>query len=280
MDKLDTYKLLMRVMERRSFTAAANDLGVSRSTATEAVARLEAHLGVQLVQRCVEVLACVEDAEAAFTPTQPRGLLRISVHPTLARIVLLPRLSEFLGQHPQIDLQLGEADWLVDLIEEGTECAIRAGEPNESGMIVRRIGTLHEVTCASPAYLARHGRPHSVSELEGHQMIGFVSSRSGQVMPLEFTVDGEVKRVTLPSRVTVTGADSMAAFGVLGYGVTQQPRYRLRDDLAGGRLVEILSDYPPPPTPLSILYPQGRPLAPRVRAFIDWVTKTIAVADL
>lgn len=296
MDRLDAYRLLMRVVERRSFTAAAADLGVSRSSATEAVGHLEARLGTLLLhrttrqvtptldgeafyRRCADILARVEDAEAAFAPAQPHGLLRIDVPPPLARAVLLPRLPEFLKRHPRLDLQLGEGDRLVDLIGEGVDCVIRAGEPDEGGMVVRRIATLHEVTCASPAYLGRHGTPRSLTGLAGHQMVGFVSSRTGQVMPLAFRAGGATRRITLPSRVTVTGTDAMAAFGRLGYGIVQQPRYRLREDLASGRLVEILPDHPPPPLPLSVLYPQGRQPSPRVRAFIDWVSEVFATTD-
>ena len=296
MDRLDTYRLLMRVVERRSFTAAAADLGVSRSSATEAVGRLEARLGTLLLhrttrqvtptldgeafyRRCADILARVEDAEATFALAQPHGLLRIDVPPPLARAVLLPRLPEFLTRHPRLDLQLGEGDRLIDLIGEGVDCVIRAGEPDEGGMVVRRIATLHEITCASPAYLGRHGTPRSLTGLAGHQMVGFVSSRTGQVMPLAFRAGGETRRVTLPSRVTVTGTDAMAAFGCLGYGIMQQPRYRLREDLASGRLVEILPDHPPPPLPLSILYPQGRQPSPRVRAFIDWISEVFATTD-
>ena len=297
MERIDAYRLLMRVVERRSFTAAAADLSISRSAATEAIGRLEARLGAQLLhrttrqvtptlegqtfyQRCAEILAQVEEAEASCAPTQPHGLLRIDLPPTLARMVILPRLPEFLEQLPTLDLRLGEGDRLVDLVNEGIDCVVRVGQPDESGMIVRCISTLHEVTCASPAYLARHGTPRSPDDLGGHQMIGFVSTRSGSVMPLEFAVGGRIRQVTLPSRITVTGADSMAAMALLGYGLVQQPRYRLREDLAEGRLVEVLTDYPPSSTPVSVLYPENRQPPPRVRAFVDWVCQVFAEADL
>ena len=107
-------------------------------------------------------------------------------------------------------------------------------------------------------------------------MIGFASSRTGQVLPLEFTVDGEVRTVLLPSRVTVTNADTYAALARLGFGLMQAPRYRYAEDLAAGRLVEVLREHPPSPMPISVLYPRSRQLSPRVRVFIDWLVQVVA----
>ncbi len=297
MDRFDSMRLLVRVIERRSFTAAAADLGLPRSTATEVIKQLEARLGVRLIERttrtvlptldgeayyrrCLAILSDVEDAEGAFRAAQPRGLLRIDIHPRLARTFLVPRIPAFLDRHPLLDLHLGEGDRLVDLVGEGVDCVIRAGEPRDAGMIVRRLGMLREVTCASPAYLERHGLPRGVDDLADHRMIGFLSSRTREVMPLEFLVDGEVRRAILPGRVTVSGSDMMAALARLGLGLVQQPFYRLRWDLESGTLVEVLPQHPPPGTPLSILYPQNRQLSPRVRAFIDWAVEIFKEADL
>ncbi|MER8381252.1 LysR family transcriptional regulator [Mesorhizobium sp. M0142] len=289
MDSLDRMRLLARVIERGSFTAAAADLSMSRSTATEAIKDLEARLGVRLLerttrhvtptldgqayyQRCLAILADVEDAEAGFQSAQPQGLLRIDVHGFMARHFILPRLSEFLDRYPGIDLHIGDGDRLVDLVREGIDCVLRSGEQADSGMIVRRVATLREVTCASPAYLEKHGMPATPDGLEGHLMVGFRSSRTGEVMPLEFTVGGALRYVGLPNRVTVNGSDTMAELARLGFGLVQAPHYRFAGDFARGTLVEVLPEYPPSPTPLSALYPQNRQLAPRVRVFIDWVT--------
>ncbi|MEO5756262.1 MAG: LysR family transcriptional regulator [Mesorhizobium sp.] len=293
MDMFDRMRLLARVIERGSFTSAASDLGLSRSTATEAIKALEARLGVRLLerttrhvtptldgrayyQRCLAILADVEDAEAGFQASQPQGLLRIDVHGFMARHFILPRLAEFLERYPRIDLHIGDGDRLVDLVREGVDCVLRSGEQSDSGMIVRRVATLREITCASPAYLDRHGVPENPGDLGGHLMVGFQSSRTGDVLPLEFTVSGKLQHLTLPSRVIVNGSDTMAELARLGFGLVQAPRYRFEQDLARGTLVEVLKDFPPAPTPLSALYPQNRQLAPRVRVFIDWVTAIFA----
>ena len=111
-------------------------------------------------------------------------------------------------------------------------------------------------------------------------MIGFLSSRTREIMPLEFVVDGRVRKETLSCRVTVSGSDVMAALARLGLGLVQQPHYRFRRDLENGTLVEVLPHHPPPATPLSLHYPQNRQLSPRVRAFIDWAVEIFAAADL
>lgn len=297
MDRFDAMRLFVRLVERRSFTAAAADLGVPRSTASETLQQLEARLGARLLERstrhvtptldgeeyyrrCVAILAELEEAEVALREAQPRGLLRIDAHPHLTRTFLLPHLPDFLARYPLLDLRIGQGDRLVDLLREGVDCVIRAGEPEDSGMILRRLGMIEEITVASPAYLAKHGMPATPDELDGHQMVGFISSRTGEVLPLEFCAGGAVRQVTLPSRVTVNNSDTSADLAKLGLGLVQAPRYRFADDLAEGALVEILTDYPPSPTPLSALYPQNRQLTLRLRVFLDWVSGILAQAPL
>lgn len=290
-------QLFVRIVERRSFSAAAADLGLSRSTATEAMQRFEAELGVRLLERttrhvaptldgeafyerCRRILAEVEEAEGAVRDTQPRGLLRVDAHPLLTRTFLLPRLPDFLDRYPHLDLHLGQGDRLVDLVREGIDCVIRAGAAEDSGLILRRLGTITEITCASPAYLDRHGTPAHPGDLGGHLSVGFVSSRTGQVLPFEFQVGGSIREVTLPSRVTVNNSDTMADLARLGFGLIQAPRYRLAEDLVSGRLVEVLAGFRPTPTPLSALYPQNRHTAPRLRVFLDWIAGIFAGAEL
>jgi DNA-binding transcriptional LysR family regulator len=205
MDRLDSMRLFTRIVERRSFSLAARDLALPRSRATEAVQQMEARLGVRLLQRttrhvaptldgeayyrrCLSILADIEEAEAAFSGARPKGLLRIDVHGTLARHFMLPGLPRFLERYPDIRLHIGEGDRLIDPVRDGVDCVLRVGNPADSTMIGRRIAVLEEATFGSPAYLARHGVPRTPDDLDGHVMIGFVSSTSGAVIPLEFTV--------------------------------------------------------------------------------------------
>ncbi|WP_413988651.1 LysR family transcriptional regulator [Labrys okinawensis] len=293
MDRFEALRVFTRIVERRSFTLAAQDLGLPRSTVTEAVQQIEARLGVRLLQRttrhvsptldgeayyrrCTAILADIEDAEAAFSDAKPRGLLRIDVHGTLARFFVLPGLPDFLARYPDLQLHISEGDRFVDLVREGIDCVLRVGDLHDSSMVARRVAMLPEVTCASPAYLARFGTPKTPDDLVGHRMIGFVSSATGSVIPLELQVDGAIRNITLPTPVTVAGAETLFGAALAGLGLIQVPRYRLGPYFEAGTLVEVLKDYPPTPTPVSLLYPHSRQLSPRVRVFIDWVTKEFA----
>ncbi|QPF89015.1 LysR family transcriptional regulator [Bradyrhizobium commune] len=297
MDRFDSMRLFVRLVERRSFTAAAADLGLPRSTASEVIRGLEARLGVRLLERttrhvtptldgedyyrrCVAILSEVEEAESAMRDAEPRGLLRVDAHPLLTRTFILPKLPEFLARHPLLELQIGQGDRLVDLVREGVDCVIRAGQPDDSGMIQRRLGTVAEITVASPAYLAQHGTPTAPDALDGHQMVGFISSRTGDVLPLEFSVGGTLREIMLPSRIRVNNSDTMSDLARLGFGMVQAPRYRFEQDLASGALVEVLPNFPPSPTPLSALYPQNRQLTLRLRIFLDWIGRIFAEAKL
>lgn len=296
MDRLDVMRLFTRIVERQSFTLAAQDLEWPRSTATQVIQDLEKRLGVRLLQRttrhvkatldgeayyrrCVAILGEVEDAEAAFSDAKPRGLLRVDVHGTLTRHFVLPALPAFLAKYPDLQLHIGEGDRLVDLVREGIDCVLRVGDLQDSAMVGRRVALLDEVTCASSAYLAHRGTPVSIDDLTGHVSIGFISSASGMALPLEFTVNGDVRKVALPSTVTVTSAETYVAAAKLGLGLIQIPRYHAQADLAAGTLVSVLPDFPPSPTPVSLLYPHSRQLSPRVRVFIDWVTQELAASQ-
>jgi DNA-binding transcriptional LysR family regulator len=272
---------------------AAQDLGLPRSTVTDAVKQMETRLGVRLLQRttrhvsptldgeayhrrCLALLADLEDAESAFNGVKPRGLLRVDVHGTLARHFVLPALPSFLERYPDLRLHIGEGDRLVDLVREGVDCVLRVGKPQDSAMVGRQIALLEEATYASPCYLRRHGTPQTPDDLSGHRMIGFVSSATGSFFPLEFSVDGAPRHVTLPAAVSVAGAETNVALAKLGLGLIQVPRYHVEADLAAGSLVEILRNHPPSPTPVYVLYPGNRQLSPRVRVFIDWLTTEFA----
>src|SRR5271155_5420171 len=251
-------RVFTRVVERRSFTLAAEDLGLPRSTVTDAVKQLEARLGVRLLERttrqgrptldgeayhrrCLSLIADFEEAGAAFGGgAKPKGLLHVDVHGTLARHFVLPRLPDFLAEYPGIELYMSEGDRLVDLVREGIDCVLRVGDLQDSGMVARRGTMLEEITCAAPAYIDRFGMPVSVDALDGHHMVGFRSSATGALLPLEFMVNGVLCNVSLPATVAVNGAESLVAASRLGLGLIQAPLYHVESDLERGTLVAIL----------------------------------------
>jgi DNA-binding transcriptional LysR family regulator len=286
-------RIFSRVVERRSFTLAAEDTGVPRSTVTDAVKQLEARLGVRLLQRttrqvsptldgfayyqrCLSILADIEEAEGAFAGAKPKGLLRVDVHGTLARHFMLPGLPAFLETFPDIEFYMSEGDRLVDLVREGIDCVLRAGVPLASDMVARRVAMLKEITLASPSYLKRHGMPSHPEALHGHKIVGFHSTATGGLLPLEFIVDGAVRNIALPAAVSVNAAESYLCAARLGLGLIQIPRYHAEEDLAAGTLVQVLPAFPLTETPVSVLYPRNRQLSPRVRVFIDWLARVFS----
>jgi DNA-binding transcriptional LysR family regulator len=289
MDRLETMQVFARVAERVSFSAAARDLGLPASTVSDAVRQLEARLGVRLLERstrqvrltpdgeayyrrCRALLADFEEAETAFRGAEPKGLLRVDAQGSLARRIILPGLPHFLAAYPGLQVQLSETDRFIDPVAEGVDCVVRVGTVSDTDLVARRVALLPEVTCASPEYIARHGMPERWDRLEGHRMVGFRSSATGGVLPLEFMVAGEMKTVMLPMVLAVNAAESYREAALLGLGLVQSPAYGRLDDFAAGRLVEVLPDTPPSPTPVSLLFARDRLMSPRVRVFLDWLT--------
>lgn len=289
-------RVFTRVMERRSFTLAAQDTGLPRSTVTDAVKQLENRLGVRLLQRttrqvsptldgeayyrrCLKILSELEDTEAAFGTGKPRGQLRVDVQGILARHFVLPKLPEFLQSYPDIELYISEGDRLVDLIREGIDCVLRVTVPQDSDMIARRIALLEELTLASPDYIRHYGMPSHPDALEGHRMIGFHSSATGGLLPLEFNVDNDIRNVVLPATVAFSAAESYFAAAKLGLGIIQVPRYHAIAALNAGELINLLPEFPPSKTPVSVLYPRDRQLSPRVRVFINWLQHVFGKID-
>ncbi|MGF6879011.1 LysR family transcriptional regulator [Paraburkholderia sp. MM5477-R1] len=288
MDRFEEMRVFVRIAERQSFTRAADDLQIPRATVTNLMKRLEQRLGARLLerttrtvrltpdgeahyQRCVRLIADLEEAEGAFSNLAPKGLLRVNVQGTLARHFVVPALPAFLARFPDIELMIGEDDRLVDLVREGIDCVLRAGVLQDSSMVGRRVAQLQQVTVASPAYLATYGEPADPDALSTHRAVNYVSSATGKPVPLEFRVDGRDAALVLPSAVSVSGAELYTGAALAGLGIVQVPRYRVDGELAAGRLRVILADYPPPPMPVSVLYPQNRQLSSRVRVFAQWL---------
>jgi DNA-binding transcriptional LysR family regulator len=297
MDRFSSMQLFTRIVELGSFTKAADDLGLPRATVTHAVQQLEKRLGVRLLQRttrhvsptqdgaayyerCLRLLTDLEEAESAFvnTGSKPRGKLRVDLHGTLAKHFLLPVIGQFFERYPDIELEIGMGDRLVDLVREGVDCVLRVGELAESSMVGRRVALLEQVTCASREYLDKHGTPNTLEALRGHRAVNFLSSRTGKALPFDFIVDGAPRQVQLKGSVAVTDADAYKACCAAHLGFIQVPRYHLAAQLEAGTLVEVLAQFRPEPMPVSVLYPHHRQLSPRVRVFVDWVADTMSRA--
>ncbi|KVN50782.1 transcriptional regulator [Burkholderia ubonensis] len=288
MDRFQEMQAFVRTAERNSFSRAADDLDIPRATITNLIKRLELRLGTRLLERttrqvrlthdgeahyhrCVRLLADIDEAEGAFRDAMPKGLLVANLQGTLARQFVVPALPAFLSRYPDLRLQIGEDDRLVDLVREGVDCVLRAGVLRDSSLIGRQIAAMEQVTVASPAYLERFGEPATLADLDAHFAVDYVSSATGKPVPLEFTVDGAVVEVRMRSTISVTGADLYTGSALAGAGLIQVPRYRIAGELAHGRLKVVLPACPPPPMPVSVLYLHSRQQSPRVRIFVQWL---------
>ncbi len=295
MDRFQEMQVFVRIAERRSFSLAAEDLQIPRATVTNLIKRMEKRLGARLLerttrqvrlthdgeayyQRCVRLLADLEEADGAFLNTAPKGLLRVNAQGTLAKYFVMPGLPGFLERYPDIVLHLGEDDRLVDMVREGVDCVLRAGALQDSSLVGRQIALMPQVTVASPAYLARFGTPASLDALQGHRAVDYLSSATGRSMPLDFMVDGRRVLVRPASVISVTGAELYTGAALAGLGLAQVPRYRVERELAAGHLRIVLPHTPPAPMPVSVLYPQNRQVSARMRVFTQWLADVFATA--
>ena len=291
MDRFEAMQVFVKVAELASFTRAAEQLELPRATVTHTIQQLEKHLGVRLLQRttrqvsatpdgeaylqrCIQLLADLQETEDAFgrKAARPSGKLRVDLQGTLATHFLLPHIGEFFARYPDIDIDIGLGDRMVDLVREGIDCVLRAGEPRDSSMVGRRVALLEQATCASAAYLDASGTPATPSDLAGHRAVNYAAA-SGKPMPFDFLVDGQPRSITLRGAATVRHADAYVLCCQAGLGLIQLPRYHVEAALAAGTLREVLAAYRPGPLPVSVLYPHSRQLSPRVRVFVDWVSE-------
>ncbi|WDZ96729.1 LysR family transcriptional regulator [Herbaspirillum sp. WKF16] len=292
-------QIFARVVEMHSFTRAAESLSLPSSRVTRAVKELEAFLGVRLLQRttrhisltpegthyydhCRRLLADIEAVESGFPGSagQPRGRLRVDMTLSLARLVVIPAIKDFHCRFPDVELTLTMNDRTVELVQEGIDCVIRAGTPEDSPTLVaRRIGSFEWVTCASPDYLERHGAPRTLEDLSRHHAVGYLSTRTARPLEWHFVVDGEERFVRMRERLIVNDTDGYVACGLEGLGLIRAGSYMVRQHLTNGRLRRVLTAYSSPAVPLSVLYPKNRHLSPTVRAFADWVGEVLREAE-
>ncbi|TLX57915.1 LysR family transcriptional regulator [Stutzerimonas nosocomialis] len=295
MDRLDTLNLFIRIVELGSFTRAAGELNLPRATATQAIKSLEARLGARLLERttrqvkptrdgqayyerCKRILSELDDAESSLSTLagNPRGTLRLDLHGSHATRIILPNIQAFRERYPGIDLAISSGDRLVDLVGEGIDCVVRAGNPRDSSLVARRLAVMPEVICASPAYLARFGTPRHPDELSEHQVVGFFSSNHDIRYPLTLLVDDEPTDFEPQSWISVNDAECYTTCALNGCGLIQVPRFRVAPHLQAGELVEVLADWPSPGLPVSVLYPYHRERSHRVKVFVDWVVDLYA----
>ncbi|QJD92720.1 LysR family transcriptional regulator [Duganella dendranthematis] len=292
MNKLQAMEVFVQVVDAGGFTRAADAMKLPKATVSTLIQSLEGALAVKLLhrttrhvsvtadgaayyERCLRILSDVREAEESLSRTRlsPSGRLRVDAPTGLASDVIVPALPQFFEQYPDIQLELGCSDRPVDLIEEGVDCAVRGGALGDSSLIARRVGILHFVTCASPAYLERYGRPAHPNELLRHRCVNYFSARTGKIFDWDFTRDGERVQVALPGHIALNDSNAYIAAGIAGLGIIQMANFMMEPMLKDGRFELILDEWISDPLPVHVVYPQNRHLSAKVRVFVEWVAE-------
>lgn len=295
MDQIRSMQAFVAVVDTGGFTSAATLLGMPKATLSAAVADLEAHLKVRLLhrttrrvsvtaegaayyERCVRILDDVRDAEESFSSRQanPRGSLRVDLSTAVASHLLLPQLESFMARYPDIELELGCSDRPLNLLGEGIDCALRVGEVSDPSTVTRRVGTMQLVTCASPAYLQRRGRPRHPNDLAQHNCLNYVSPRSGTAFEWEFTRRDERVLSQVASRLVLNDSNAYIDAVVAGLGIGRLPTYMFRQYPQCDAIELLMCDWLSDPIPFHVVYPSNRHLSSKVRVFVDWVAEILA----
>ena len=298
MDKLQAMALFVRVVDTGGIARAADSLGIPSATATTLIQKLEASLGVKLLNRTTRrvsvtpdgaayytrargILEEVQDAEEALSQhsAAPRGRVRVDTPTLIARSVIVPALPYFFTQYPDIELALACNERHFDLVAEGIDCALWIGEIDDMSLVARRVGFLYFVTCAAPSYIAAHGLPVHPRELSQHRCINHFSPRTGETVEWVFSKDGERVRAVFPGLLALEDENSYVTAAEAGLGVAQLPAFAVKEAMERGALELVLGEWFPEPAPLHVVYPQSRHLSRRVRVFVDWLTALISEHD-
>ncbi|WP_109124463.1 LysR family transcriptional regulator [Dyella sp. C11] len=297
---LNGMSVFTAVVDAGSFAAAGDALDMSPPGVSRAISRLEARLGIRLFDRTTRsvrltdegrrfhlqvlpLLAGLEEAAAgaAQGAISVRGRLRVHMDPLFSRLVLAPRIGEFMAAWPQLEVELATRDQLGDLVADGFDLAVRFGEPPDSSLVARKLLDTRILTVASPAYLRRHGRPANPQELEGdqHICIEFRDPATGRTFPWEFHRKRKRLSVKTSGRLVVNDGGTMHHACLAGYGVAQVMEVATAPFVANGQLLEVFPDWPDERFPLYALYPSRHHPSAKVRAFLDFVIDITSAAN-
>lgn len=294
MNAFEDMRLFVQVMESASFTAAAEQLGLSKQYVSRRLMQLEARLGVRLLNRstrrldvtplgqgyyeaAVRLLAEVAQVEQAIggQNSQPRGTIRLSAPLSFAVEHLGSLLPAFLQRYPDVCVEVDLSDRPVDLISEGYDLVLRIGVLEDSSLIARRIGTIARVYCCSPAYLARRGRPLEPQQLNQHDCLPYGHSRQ---VHWRFQGQGKPSTVAVTGRIRANNGELLRDAAIAGLGIAYLPLFIVEAALADGRLVSVLDDYATEPLNLSAVYPQHRQSSPPVQALIEFLREGLTAS--
>lgn len=299
MDHFQAIRVFARIVETGAFSRAAESLQMPNATVSKSIQMLERHLGVKLFERSTRrvsvtadgaayyertrhLMSELEDIEATLGRSQrnPRGPLRVDTGGSTASAVIIPELPKFRSRYPDIQVQLSVTDRTLDLIGENIDCAIRS-VADDPALVTKRLGSLQWTTCASPAFLKRHGVPKHPRDIDRKKLpvAGYFSARTGLVQPLQFLDQGELIEVPATNSVLVNESNAHLAAGLAGLGLIHTMDFNVRPWIERGELRPVLELYRPKPLEVYIVYPPSRRLSTKVRVFVEWVTSIYEAID-
>jgi DNA-binding transcriptional LysR family regulator len=292
MDKYQEMRVFSAVVEASSFVGAADSLDMSKAAVSRYVSELEQRLGVRLLHRttrrlsltpegevflarCRDILSSIEASEVEITTrsVSVSGLLKVSVPVSFGIRHMAPLWPDFLGLHPQLNLDVQLADRLIDLVDEGFDLAIRIARLEDSSLISRQIAATRLVLCAAPSYLERRGVPEHPSELATHDVLGYSLLATGDQWQFEGP-DGPVS-VKVRPRFWSNNGDSCIAACVQGAGIQLQPTFLIDEELRRGALVEVLPQYQAATLGIYAVYPTRKFVLPKVRALVEFLNERL-----
>jgi DNA-binding transcriptional LysR family regulator len=290
MDRIDAMQAFVLVADLKGFAPAARKLGLSASGVTRLIAALEDRVGARLLQRTTRsvtltdvgarylerirrIVADVEEAEASAQAerTQPSGRLVVSAPIGFGRIHVTPLISAYLRRYPDVSGELRLSDRMINLVEDGVDCAVRIGHLTDSSLVARNVGDMRRIVVASKDYLARRGEPTVPAAITSHDTIAFGATTAAPEW--RFVESGRDIRVVCTPRFTTNSADAAIWHAEQGGGLTRVLAYQAAEAVGNGRLKIVLADFEQPPLPIHIVYPTSRLLSAKVRTFIDLVTE-------
>lgn len=276
------------VTETQSFTNAAKRLGISTAQVSRQISALESRLATKLFHRttrkvsvtevgmiyfehCRQVLDRLAEAERAISDLQttPRGLLKITAPITYGEKTIAPIINDFMATYPELEVTTNLTNQRLDLVEQGYDLAIRLGLLEDSSMMAKKLGSRSQYVCASPAYLATFGVPHSLSELEQHHCL------VGTLECWRFQQDGKTKNIRVKGKLTCNSGHALTDAAIKGLGIIQLPDYYVLPYIEQGQLVPLLEPYSPPVEGIWALYPNNRHLSPKVRLLLDYLEEAL-----
>jgi DNA-binding transcriptional LysR family regulator len=295
LDTFGTLKIFVRAADAGNFTAAGQSLGLSSSAVGKAIVRLEEHLGVRLFHRSTRTVtltpegACflersrrilgeleAAELEVASTRETPSGTLRVSL--PLAGMLMMPALIAFMQAYPEIELDLDFTDRVVDVIDEGFDAVIRAGDVSDSRLMTRTLGPFRLMLVCSPSYIERHGVPRTPNDLQNHACLHHRYATSGKLERWPLIEDGRVISIDLPQTAVGNTIEPLIDMAAAGLGIASLPDFAIRDQLRSGRLKAVLEKHTRHDGTFRLLWPSSRHMSSKLRIFVDFMSENLFIA--